>query len=74
MTKQKYAIGETVWLREIGGATRPLYEVEIIGFVATNTAPYKIRYQKHGDSTFWIEDVAEDRLVSFIEIALQNKH
>lgn len=73
MTKQKCQIGEAVWLREIGGAQLPLYEAEIIGFVETNKDPYRIRYQKPGDPTFWIDDFAEDRLISFLEIALQNK-
>lgn len=62
--KQKYTIGQPyIWLREIGGAAKPIQEVEIIGFEPKNDKCYRIRYQIKGDDNFWIDDVEEFRLI-----------
>lgn len=69
MTTLKYKIGETVMLREIGGSQQPMFDVEIVGIEPQNADPYRIRYHKKGDQNFWFEDVPENRLISFMEIA-----
>lgn len=71
MANQKYTVGQNVILLEIG--TRlPAVTAEIIGFVAENSSPYRIRYQRPGDETIWTDDVTEDRLTTLAEIGLQN--
>lgn len=56
MANQKYTVGQNVILLEIG--TRlPAVTAEIIGFVAENSSPYRIRYQRPGDETMWSIDL-----------------
>lgn len=63
--KQKFAIGQAnIWLREIDGASKPICEVEIIGFEPKNDKCYRIRYQITGDNNIWFDDVEEFRLIS----------